>query len=202
MAGPARLGIVGFVAQNDIQTMSCGPLRAGSERFLMPQSEDTTTIGRSVRIRGELSGTNDLVVGGDVEGVIRLPGASLTIQAAGHVRGLIQAQDMTVLGRVEGEIRVAGHIDVRSGAIILGPIFAARVSIEEGAVLRGHFDPSRSTDGLPESNAPLSEQLEALTRSLQTWLSADAGALGGRTLSLGADLRGSQPAHASEPTRH
>ena len=166
MAHESRLGIVGLVAKENDPTAGSRPREWPG---LMIQVENATTIGRSLRIRGELTGENDLLVEGDFEGVIRLAGSHLTVQPEGHVRAVIQAQDLTVLGRVEGEIRVAGNVDLRSGSVVLGEIFAARISIEEGAVLLGRFDPSRSAEPLPESTSPISKQLEVLNQTLSQW---------------------------------
>jgi cytoskeletal protein CcmA (bactofilin family) len=116
----------------------------------MIPTEDTTVIGREMKIRGELTGSNDLLVDGEIDGVIRLAAARLTVGADGRVRATIMAKDVVVMGLIEGEIRATGRVELRNGAVVLGDIFATRLSIEEGASLRGNVDPSRANEPFPD----------------------------------------------------
>jgi cytoskeletal protein CcmA (bactofilin family) len=124
----------------------------------MKPSESSTVIGPLTKIRGELSGTENLAVDGEVEGVIRLEGACLTVRPDGHVRATVIAQDVVVLGHVEGEIRASGLLHLRGTAVVQGDVYAARLSIEDGATLRGKADPSRASD--PISDSELGQMLE------------------------------------------
>jgi cytoskeletal protein CcmA (bactofilin family) len=117
----------------------------------MIPTEGATVIGREIKFRGEISGSTDLLIDGEVDGVIRLTGARVTVRAEGRVHATIAAQDVVVAGQVEGEVRAAGRVELRDGAIVLGDICAARLSIEEGATLRGGVDPSRATEPFPAS---------------------------------------------------
>jgi cytoskeletal protein CcmA (bactofilin family) len=117
----------------------------------MNPKESATIVGPLTKIRGEVSGTENLMVDGEIEGIIRLEGGTLTVRAEGHVRATVIAQDVIVLGRVDGEIRASGLLHLRGSAIVQGDVFAARLSIEDGATLRGHADPSRAADPLPEA---------------------------------------------------
>jgi cytoskeletal protein CcmA (bactofilin family) len=117
---------------------------------MMP-NETATVIGRSMKVRGEFSGTDDLMVDGEIDGVIRLSASRLTVRAEGVVRAMVLAQDVVVLGRIEGEIRATGRVELRSGAVVVGDVFAGRLSMEDGAVLRGHVDPARATEALPHT---------------------------------------------------
>jgi cytoskeletal protein CcmA (bactofilin family) len=119
---------------------------------LINPKESATIVGPLTKIRGEVSGTENLLVDGEIEGIIRLDGGTLTVRAEGHVRATVIAQDVIVLGRVDGEIRASGLLHLRGSAIVQGDVFAARLSIEDGATLRGHADPSRAADPLPEAN--------------------------------------------------
>lgn len=109
-------------------------------------------IGREMKIRGEISGSNDLLVDGEIDGVIRLAAARLTVRADGRVHATIMAQDVVVMGLIEGEIRATGRVELRDGAVVLGDVFAARLSIEEGATLHGGVDPSRANEPFPNSS--------------------------------------------------
>jgi cytoskeletal protein CcmA (bactofilin family) len=115
----------------------------------MIPTEGATVIGRETKFRGEISGTTDLLIDGEVAGVIRLTGAKLTVRAEGRVLATISAQDVVVAGHVEGEVRAAGRVELRDGATVLGDVCSARLSIEEGATLRGGVDPSRATEPFP-----------------------------------------------------
>jgi len=101
-----------------------------------------------MKINGELTGTGDLLVDGEVEGTIRLAAARLTVRTEGRVKATIVAQDVVVLGYVEGEIRATGRVELRDGAVVLGDVFSTRLAIEDGATLRGSVDPSKATDPL------------------------------------------------------
>ena len=70
-------------------------------------------IGKSVKIVGDLSGSEDLVMDGELQGTIRLPGARLTIGPAARVRGDITAKDIVVFGRLDGDIRAVGRVELR-----------------------------------------------------------------------------------------
>jgi cytoskeletal protein CcmA (bactofilin family) len=113
----------------------------------------TTMIGKSVKIYGELSGSEDLVMDGEVQGTIKLPGGRLTIGPQARVRGDIAAKDVVVFGRLDGDIRATGRVDLRASALMQGNIYAASFSMEENAALRGDVDPSRAGEPMPERPA-------------------------------------------------
>jgi cytoskeletal protein CcmA (bactofilin family) len=119
---------------------------------MMP-TETATVIGRSMKIRGEFNGTDDLLVDGEIDGVIRLTASRLTVRSEGRIRATVVAQDVVVLGRIEGEIRATGRVELRDGAVVIGNVFAERLSIEDGAVLRGGVDPTKATEPAPEAEA-------------------------------------------------
>jgi cytoskeletal protein CcmA (bactofilin family) len=103
-----------------------------------------------MKVRGEFSGTDDLLVDGEIDGVIRLPASRLTIRAEGIVRAAVLAKEVVVLGRLEGEVRATGRVELRNGAVVVGDVFAGRLSMEDGAVLRGNVDPARANEGLTQ----------------------------------------------------
>ena len=116
----------------------------------MIPNEGATVIGRGIKFRGDISGSTDLLIDGEVDGMIRLSSARVTIRTEGHVHATIVAQDVVVMGHVEGEIRAAGRVELRNAAVVLGDVFATRLSIEEGATLRGSVDPSKAGEPVPE----------------------------------------------------
>jgi len=104
------------------------------------RSVDIATIGKSVVVKGELSGSEDLYVDGEVEGSISLNGQSLTIGPNGHVRANIEARNVIVHGQLNGNIRASERVDLRKSASLTGDISTARVSIEDGAYFKGTID--------------------------------------------------------------
>jgi cytoskeletal protein CcmA (bactofilin family) len=115
----------------------------------MNGAEGAAVIGKSVKIIGQVSGSEDLMVDGELQGTIHLPGARLTIGPAAWVRADVIAQDVVVFGRMEGVIRAKGRCELRASALVQGEIFAATLSIEENASFRGKIDPTRAGEGLP-----------------------------------------------------
>jgi cytoskeletal protein CcmA (bactofilin family) len=112
----------------------------------MIPNESTTTIGRATKVCGEISGTTDLLIDGEVDGIIRLTGARLTIRAEGRVKAKVAAQDVVIIGQIEGEVYATGRVELRNGAVVLGDIFATRLSIEDGSTFRGAVDPTRANE--------------------------------------------------------
>ena len=105
-----------------------------------PRSVDVATIGKSVVVKGELSGSEDLYVDGEVEGSIALRGQSLTIGPNGRVRTNIEARNVIVHGQVDGNVRASDRVDLRKSASLTGDISTARISIEDGAYFKGTID--------------------------------------------------------------
>ena len=103
-------------------------------------SSDIATIGKSVVVKGELSGSEDLIVDGEVEGSITLRGQSLTIGPNGRVRANIEARNVIVHGRLDGDIHATERVDLRKSASLCGDIATARISIEDGAFFKGGID--------------------------------------------------------------
>jgi cytoskeletal protein CcmA (bactofilin family) len=101
---------------------------------------DVATIGKSVVVRGELSGSEDLYVDGSVEGSISLRGQSLTIGPNGQVRANLEARNVIVHGKVDGNIVASDRVDLRKSASLTGDISTARVAIEDGAYFKGTID--------------------------------------------------------------
>ena len=106
----------------------------------MKPAEGSTVIGRSVTIRGELSGKEDLYMDGTVEGTIALSGSRLTVGPNARVMADLNARDVVIYGFVEGNIRATGRIELRESAVVKGDIAAERLSIEENASIKGRVE--------------------------------------------------------------
>jgi cytoskeletal protein CcmA (bactofilin family) len=116
-----------------------------------PGENGTTVLGRTAKFRGEFSGSENMVVEGDFEGVIRNPEANVTVGPQARVRASIAGRDVIVYGRVEGQIHASGSVSLRGEANVMGDVFGSRFSMEENSVLRGKVDPSRAGEPLPSS---------------------------------------------------
>jgi cytoskeletal protein CcmA (bactofilin family) len=106
----------------------------------MKPAEGSTVIGKSVVIRGQLSGDEDLYIDGDIEGSVTLKDNCLTIGPNARVRADITVRDVTVFGHLTGNVQATGRVDLRQSAIVNGDILAGRLSIEESALLKGSVE--------------------------------------------------------------
>lgn len=106
----------------------------------MAGSENFAHLGRSVSIRGEVSGSEDIYIDGQVEGTIQLSGNSLTIGPNGRIRANITARNVTVNGTVDGNIEAGERTDMRKSAVVKGDVRTRRIAIEEGAYFTGKLE--------------------------------------------------------------
>ncbi|MFZ0705265.1 MAG: polymer-forming cytoskeletal protein [Candidatus Korobacteraceae bacterium] len=106
----------------------------------LPRNVDVATIGKSVVVKGELSGSEDLYVDGQVEGSITLRGQSLTIGPNGRVRANVEARNVILHGQVDGNITASDRVELRKSASLKGDIATARIAIDDGAYFKGTID--------------------------------------------------------------
>lgn len=124
-----------------------------------PKSAEFAHIGKSVIIKGQLSGSEDLYVDGVVEGTIELQGNNLVIGPNGNVRASINAKGVVVQGKLEGDIRASERAELRKSAVAVGDIFTQRIAIEDGAYFKGKLDVQR------EAAKPAASKLESYAES-------------------------------------
>jgi cytoskeletal protein CcmA (bactofilin family) len=103
-------------------------------------SADQATIGKSLVIKGEVTGSESLYIDGRVEGSISLAGNRVTIGRNGVVAANINAREIVVLGKVRGNLTASDRVDIRSDGSLTGDVVAARISIEDGAYFKGGID--------------------------------------------------------------
>jgi len=103
-------------------------------------TSDQATIGKSLVIKGEVSGSESLYIDGRVEGSINLSGNRVTIGRNGVVAANINAREIVVLGKVRGNLTASDRVDIRSDGSLTGDVVAARISIEDGAFFKGGID--------------------------------------------------------------
>jgi cytoskeletal protein CcmA (bactofilin family) len=101
---------------------------------------DVAHIGKSVVIKGELSGSEDLYVDGEVEGSIDLKEHSLTIGPHGRVRANVHAREIIVHGKVDGNLNGTDRVELKRSAVQVGDIATQRIVIEDGAYFKGAID--------------------------------------------------------------
>lgn len=97
-------------------------------------------IGKSVLVKGELSGSEDLYLDGEVEGSIDLREHSLVIGPHGRVRANIFARDVVVHGKVDGNVSGTERVELKKSAVLMGDIATKRIVIEDGAFFKGAID--------------------------------------------------------------
>ena len=101
---------------------------------------DQATIGKSLVVKGEISGAESLYIDGKVEGSINLPGNRVTVGRNGQVAATILAREIVVLGKIRGNCQATDRVDIRAEGSLTGDVIAARISIEDGAFFKGGID--------------------------------------------------------------
>jgi cytoskeletal protein CcmA (bactofilin family) len=122
-------------------------------------SGDGATIGKGLVIRGEITGTDSLVIDGRVEGSIHLEGNRVTVGRGGQAAASITAREVVVLGKVRGNIIATDRLNIRSEGGVVGDLTAPHISIEDGAFFKGSIDirkvaPKTAPKGAPAKFAP------------------------------------------------
>jgi cytoskeletal protein CcmA (bactofilin family) len=116
--------------------MSSTPFRSPEPE----SSRNSATIGKAVKIIGQIFSNEDLYVDGDVEGTIECQDNKLTIGPNGKLQAAVRAREVVVLGQIKGNVESADRIDIRKDARLVGDIKTARIVIEDGAYFKGSID--------------------------------------------------------------
>jgi cytoskeletal protein CcmA (bactofilin family) len=134
-------------------------------------------IGKSVVIKGELSGSEDLAIEGHVEGRIDLKDNVLTIGPNGKIKAEVFAKSVVVLGEVTGNVTASEKVDIRDNGSVDGDIISPRVAIAEGAHFRGSVDMQRAgTKPQPKPNQPQQGQPQGQPQQPQAAQAQKVGA--------------------------
>ncbi len=120
--------------------------------------KDNVNIGKSVVIKGELNGSEDLTIEGQVEGTIQLREHVLTIGPNGKIKAQVFAKSVIVLGEVTGNVSATEKVDIREKGSVDGDIISPRVAIAEGAHFRGSVDMQRKSGAAAPAPAAASAQ--------------------------------------------
>ena len=103
-------------------------------------SGDHSRIGKSLLIKGEITGSESVYIEGTVEGSVSLPDDRVTVGRNGRVSANIAAREIVVLGEVVGSCEASDHFDIRSEGSLCGDVVVSRISVEDGAFLTGSID--------------------------------------------------------------
>jgi cytoskeletal protein CcmA (bactofilin family) len=125
--------------------------------------KDIVNIGKSVVIKGELNGSEDLTIEGHVEGTIQLRDHVLTIGPNGKIKAQVFAKSVIVLGEVTGNVTASDKVDIRDNGSVDGDIISPRVAIAEGAHFRGSVDMQRKGAQAQPAAKPAAQQTSSAT---------------------------------------
>ena len=110
---------------------------------------EVATSGKGIVVRGEISGTDSLVIEGRVEGSIHLDGNRVTVERGGQAAADITAREVVVIGKVRGNVTATDRLDVRAEGGVVGNLSTPRLSIEEGAFFKGAIDVHKAVPKTP-----------------------------------------------------
>jgi cytoskeletal protein CcmA (bactofilin family) len=129
-----------------MSTDAMRPLGATADRA-------TARLGASLHVKGEISGNEDLLIDGSVEGLIQLDERKLTIGATAKVTADIIAREVVVYGNVKGNLRAKDRIEIKKDGSVNGDLTTARIMIEDGAYFKGSIEIDKSSEKESSSNA-------------------------------------------------
>lgn len=132
--------------------MSTVPNRP-SESFEAPRTGNAV-LGKSVVVKGQILGREDLTIDGEMEGTVEMQEHRLTIGPNGKVRASVKAREVIVLGTLNGNVETSDRIDIRKEAKLVGDLKTARIIIEDGAYFKGNVDIIRAEVPRPAAASP------------------------------------------------
>ncbi len=101
---------------------------------------DSSHLGKTFKFKGDIAGSEDIYIDGEVEGTILLPNQVVTVGPNGHVNADIQARELLVQGKVKGNAKAQDRVEVSRSGSVLGDLSMARISIQDGAFIQGRVD--------------------------------------------------------------
>ena len=133
---------------------------------------EQATIGRTLVIKGEISGAESLFIDGRVEGTINIPENRVTIGRNGVVAADVNAREVVIMGKVQGNVICGDRLDIRSDGSVTGDVVVQRISVEDGAILKG----SVQVQAAPEAKSKSSEASKSQSHSQDSSRAAAAAA--------------------------
>ncbi|MFZ3210504.1 MAG: polymer-forming cytoskeletal protein [Terriglobales bacterium] len=109
----------------------------------LPAGGETAYIGKSLLIKGEVSGSEPIHIEGRIEGSISLPGGHVSVGREGVVTSSVQAGEVIVRGTLQGNITASDRVEIHRGGNVIGEVVTQRISIEDGAQMKGSIKMGR-----------------------------------------------------------
>jgi len=132
--------------------------------FDQTEESQTGLLGLSLRVKGDISGTEDLQIDGSIEGRIQLLDRKLTVGTMAKLKADINARDVIVYGYVQGNVHATGKIEIKKGGSVHGDLTTAQILIEDGADFRGSIQIDRGAEKEADKTVPLRSAAAAGTR--------------------------------------
>lgn len=140
---------------------------------------DQAHIGRSLVIKGEVSGSEAIFIDGRVEGTVSFPDNRVTIGRNGTVAANITAKEVVIMGKVQGNVDCADRLDIRNEGMLAGDVITHRISVEEGAILKGGVEvrnPEKKDQKSQKQHEYQNQQVQVKAAEAQKTIAASAGA--------------------------
>ena len=131
-------------------------------RSTIPAARSLACLGSTFTIKGEISGDEDLLIDGKVEGPVSLRNHRLTVGRGAQLSSEINAREVVVYGKAVGNIRVRDRIEIKKDGEVIGDITTARLSVEDGAYFKGSIEIERSKSSAREEQAEKAEVLAGI----------------------------------------
>jgi cytoskeletal protein CcmA (bactofilin family) len=119
-------------------------------------SGNTARLGSSLHVKGEITGNEDLLIDGTVEGLVQLEDRKLTVGASAKVTADVIAREVVVYGNVKGNLRARDRIEIKKDGSVVGDLTTARISIEDGAYFKGSIEIDKTGDAADDSGKAFS----------------------------------------------
>src|SRR5258706_8988704 len=139
--------------------MSTSPLGATGDRA-------TARLGSSLHVKGEITGSEDLLIDGSVEGLIQLDERKLTVGATAKLTADIIAREVVVDGTVKGNLRAKDRIEIKKDGSVNGDLTTARIMIEDGAYFKGSIEIDKTADKESGANAFARQNAPATAKTI------------------------------------
>ena len=148
------------VAQQPRPTVPNATFNSGEAKTMAPNdptypntsSGNTARLGSSLHVKGEITGNEDLLIDGTVEGLVQLEDRKLTVGASAKVTADVIAREVVVYGNVKGNLRARDRIEIKKDGSVVGDLTTARISIEDGAYFKGSIEIDKTGDEADKSN--------------------------------------------------
>jgi len=122
---------------------------------------EQATIGRSLVIKGDISGAESLFVDGRIEGTVNIPENRVTVGRNGVVTADVNAREVVIMGKVHGNIICSDRLDIRSEGSVTGDVVVQRISVEDGAILKGSVQVQAASEQKHKQNQNQQQRQES-----------------------------------------